>query len=91
MVQSNQNENVMKIETKFCEIFQNDVSMEKEPLLEITQENESLQTQMNVVPKSDQERVNKDFRFCMLIDCFGNLMVEMHYVEPFMLSMTIHK
>jgi hypothetical protein len=34
----------MKFETKFYEIFQNDVSMEKEPLLEISQENENLQT-----------------------------------------------
>jgi hypothetical protein len=34
MARSNQNENVMKTEIKYYEIFQNDVFMEEEHLLE---------------------------------------------------------
>jgi len=43
----------MRIEIKFCEIFQNDVFLEEEPFLETLQGNESLQTQLSIVPKSD--------------------------------------
>jgi preprotein translocase subunit SecB len=58
MAHSNLNENVMKIKIKFCEIFQNDVSLEEEPFPETSQGNESLQLQLNIIPKSDQENVN---------------------------------
>jgi len=51
MVQSNQNENVMRIEIKYYEIFQNDVFMEEEIIPQTLQRNESLQTQLNIVPK----------------------------------------
>jgi hypothetical protein len=37
----------------FYEIFQNDVSLEEDHFLETSQGNESLQTQLNIVPKSD--------------------------------------
>jgi hypothetical protein len=43
----------MKIKTKFCEIFQNDVSLEEEPFSKTSQGNESLRTQLNIIPKSD--------------------------------------
>jgi hypothetical protein len=33
--------------------YQNDISIEKEPLLETSQGNESFQTQVSIVPKSD--------------------------------------
>jgi hypothetical protein len=81
----------MKIEIDFCEIFQNDISLEEEPLPETSQGNESLQTQLSTIPKSDKENVNKRFHVYMLRDCFENLMEKMHFVGPFMLSMTIHK
>ncbi len=51
----------MRIQTKFCEIFQNDISLEEEPLPKTSQGNESLQTQLSIVPKSDQENVNQRF------------------------------
>jgi hypothetical protein len=41
----------MRIEIKLCEIFQNDVSLKGEPFLKTSQGNESLQTQLNIVPK----------------------------------------
>jgi hypothetical protein len=43
----------MKIEIKFCEIFQNDVSMEEEPFPETSQGNENLQTQMSTILEND--------------------------------------
>jgi hypothetical protein len=43
----------MRIQTEFYEIFQNDVSLEKESLLETSQGNESLQIQLSIVPKND--------------------------------------
>jgi hypothetical protein len=49
----------MRIEIKLCEIFQNDVYMEKEPFLEASQGNESLQTQVSIILESDQKNVNK--------------------------------
>ncbi len=51
----------MKIEIEFCEMFQNDISLEEEPLPETSQGNESLQTQQSTIPKSDKENVNKRF------------------------------
>jgi hypothetical protein len=51
----------MKIEIEFCEIFQNDIFLEKEPLPETSQGNESLQTQLSTIPKSDKENVNQRF------------------------------
>jgi hypothetical protein len=77
----------LRIKIKFCEIFQNDVSLEKEPFPETSQGNESLQTQLNIAKRM----WIKDFMFYMLKDCFGNLMAKTHYVGPFMLSMTIQK
>jgi hypothetical protein len=62
MTQSNQNENVMKIELKYYKIFQIDVFMEEETLPETSQGNESLQTQLNTIPKSDQKSVNEIFK-----------------------------
>jgi len=61
MARSNQNENVMRIEIKYYEIFQNDVFMKEEFFFEPSQGNESLQTQLNTIPKSDQESVNEIF------------------------------
>ncbi len=48
----------MRIKIEFCEIFQN-VSLEEEPFPETSQGNESLQTPLNIIPKSDQENVNQ--------------------------------
>jgi len=42
IAQFNRDENGMIIEIDFCEIFQNDVLMEEEHLLETWQQNESL-------------------------------------------------
>jgi hypothetical protein len=47
----------MKIETKFCEIFHNDVFLEKYFFLKTSQGNESLQTQLSTIPKNDKENV----------------------------------
>jgi hypothetical protein len=43
----------MRIQTEFCEIFQNDVFLEKESLTVTSQGNESLQIQLSIVPKND--------------------------------------
>jgi hypothetical protein len=91
MAQSNQNENVMKIEINYYEIFQNDVFMEEETLLKTSQGNESLRTQLNTVSKSDQESVNEIFQVFHAWRLFWNLLTKMHSARPFMLSMTIHK
>ncbi len=79
MAHSNWNENVMRIEIKLCEIFQNDVSLKREPFPETSQGNENLQTQLNIVPKVIRRMWIKDFMFYMLKDYLGNLMVKMHY------------
>jgi hypothetical protein len=91
MARSNQNENVMKTEIKYYEIFQNDVFMEEKILPKTLQINESLQTQLNTISRSDQENVNEIFQVLHAWRLFWNLMAKMHYVRPFMLSMTIHK
>jgi hypothetical protein len=41
----------MRIKIEFCEIFQNDVSLEEGPFPKTSQGNESLQTQLNIIPK----------------------------------------
>ncbi len=61
MAQPNQNENVMRIEIKYYEIFQNDVFMEEKTFPKTSKGNESLQTQLNTIPKSDQKSVNEIF------------------------------
>jgi hypothetical protein len=42
MEQSNQNENVIRIENEFCEILSNEVSMEEVLLVEASKENPTL-------------------------------------------------
>ncbi len=45
----NQNENITKIENKFCEIDPNEIIMKKEPWVEALKENPSLQTKTNFI------------------------------------------
>ncbi len=63
----------------------------KKIIPETSQGNEGLQIQLNTIPKSDQENVNEIFQVLHAQRLFWNLMTKMHYVRPFMLSMTIHK
>jgi hypothetical protein len=49
MEYSNQNENITRIENKFCENLPNDFFMEKEPWVEALKENPSLQTKTNFI------------------------------------------
>ncbi len=49
MEQPNQNENITKIETKFCEILPNEFFMAKEPWVKALKENPSLQTKTNFI------------------------------------------
>jgi hypothetical protein len=49
----------MIIEIEFCEIFQNDVSMEEEHLLETSQWNVSLYTKLNTILESGKQSVNQ--------------------------------
>jgi len=55
------NENVTKFENELCDFFPNEVSMEKEPLVEVSKENPNLQIEI----KSTHERHNSILRTYM--------------------------
>jgi hypothetical protein len=52
---SRTNENETIIENEFCDILPNQISMEKEPLIEILQENINLQTYSNVIENEEMK------------------------------------
>jgi hypothetical protein len=58
---SRTNENETIIENEFCDILPNQISMEKEPLIEILQENINLQTYSNVI-ENEEMKMKSNFQ-----------------------------
>jgi hypothetical protein len=59
MEQSRQNENVIRIENEFYEILSNEVSIEKDPLVEASKENPTLQTNTSSIHERMQVNFEK--------------------------------
>jgi hypothetical protein len=58
---SRTNENEIIVENEICDIFPNQISMDKEPLIEIMQENINLQTYSNAI-KNEEMKMQLNFQ-----------------------------
>jgi hypothetical protein len=72
------------IENEYCDIFPNQVSMEKASLTKTMEENISLQTQSSAI-QSEEQKLKQIYRTCICKEKNGKDMIGMHYVGHFSL------
>ncbi len=69
------NENETILENEFQDIFPNQVSIKKKPLIETMEDNRSLQTQSRTI-NSDEERMKLNLQNCLCIKKIWNFEIE---------------